>query len=59
VPLAFDVAHCPCGAVVCDGLFTGAVRVRCRDCGKRVLVVSDGKRVRAALVDSAPKRMIA
>jgi len=53
----FELAACVCGEVLLDGLFTGAVRVRCRGCGKRVWIVSDGERVRTALVDSAPRRV--
>lgn len=55
----FDAAQCSCGETLCDGLFTGVVRVRCRGCGKRVWVVSDGERVRTSLVDSAPQRVVA
>lgn len=55
----FDAARCQCGEMLLDGLFTGAVRIRCRGCGKRVWIVSDGERVRTAMVDAAPARVVA
>ena len=56
---SFHVAFCECGEVLCDGLFTGVVRLKCRGCGKRVWVISDGERLRSSLVDSPPRRVVA
>jgi phage FluMu protein Com len=54
---AFEVVRHSCGAVLCDALMTGVVRVKCPRCDQRVWIVSDGTRVRLSLVDSAPDRV--
>jgi len=60
----FEPVRCDCGEVLCDGLFTGVVRVRCArrgkgGCGRRVWIVSDGQRVRTSIVDAAPSAVVA
>ena len=54
----FRVALCECGGVLCDGVFTGVVRVKCRGCQRRVWVICDGRRLATSLVDTPPRELV-
>lgn len=55
-----QVLRCPrCNDIVAEVAWQGRERTRCRNrrCGKRLLIVSDGKEVRVTQVDTPLKRV--
>ena len=53
----FEVVRCLCDEVLFDGYFKGIVRIRCRQCGQRVWIGSNGDETRL-LGNDRPKRNI-